>query len=51
MTKKQFIDTQIKKLKKTMYKTEPDLMSEKEENAFRKFLDNLLEELRKSSKK
>jgi len=46
MNKEQFINYEIKKLNKVMYKDE-DLMSPKEEKAFRKFFNDFINDLKK----
>jgi len=46
MVKQEFINQKIKELKGLMYKDE-DMMTEKEEEIFRKFFDDFIEDLKK----
>jgi uncharacterized protein YaaN involved in tellurite resistance len=46
MTKAEFINKKIAELKKSMYSDEPDLMTEKEEQFFRRFLSKLIDDLK-----
>lgn len=50
MNKEQFLNQEIKKLKKMMYGDDPDLMSEKEEQEFRKFFEEFIKDLKEVSK-
>ena len=45
MNKQEFIDLEISKLKKTMYKGE-DMMTEEEEKTFREFFNKFIEDLK-----
>lgn len=51
MNKQDFINNQIKKLKELMYKDDPEIMSEQEENILRKFLEEFISDLKEVAKK
>lgn len=50
MSKEEFLNQEIQKLKKMMYTDDPDLMSPEEEEDFKKFFDEFIKDLKEVSK-